>query len=189
MSDVTRILSQIESGDPSAAEKLLPLVYEDLRKLAAREMRREAAGQTLQPTALVHEAFVRLVDQQQHPQKWNHRGHFFVAAAEAMRRILVENARRKATLKRGGDRGRLPLIDDEFLAPQRHPSLLALDEALSRLVEQRPELAQLVKLRYFAGLTMEQAAETLGVSLRTAERNWTYARAWLLEALSEEDSI
>jgi len=185
MSDVTQILSQIESGDPKAAEQLLPLVYNELRRLAARELCREAAGHTLQPTALVHEAYVRLVDQNAEP-KWNHRGHFYTAAAEAMRRILVESARRKQTLKRGGDRERLPLNADQIPASGKHPNLLALDEALTHLAIDRPELARLVSLRYFAGLTMEQTAKALQVSLRTAERNWTYAKAWLLEAVGDE---
>jgi RNA polymerase sigma factor (TIGR02999 family) len=184
MSDVTRILSQIESGDPKAAEQLLPLVYDQLRRLAARELSREAAGHTLQPTALVHEAYVRLVDQSGAP-KWNHRGHFYTAAAEAMRRILVESARRKQTLKRGGDRERLPLDPDQIPTPGKRPDLLALDAALTQLAIDRPELARLVSLRYFAGLTMEQTAKALQVSLRTAERNWTYAKAWLLEAVGE----
>jgi RNA polymerase sigma factor (TIGR02999 family) len=184
MSDVTRILSQVESGDPKAAEQLLPLVYDELRRLAARELCREAVGNTLQPTALVHEAFVRLVEHGGEP-KWNHRGHFYAAAAEAMRRILVECARRKQALKRGGDRERLPLDPDQIAAPGKHPDLLALDEALTRLAIDRPELAKLVSLRYFAGLTMEQTAMALEISLRTAERNWMYAKAWLLDAVSD----
>jgi len=184
MADVTQILSQIEHGDPTAAEQLLPLVYDDLRRLAARELQREPTGNTLQPTALVHEAYLRLVDQSSEP-RWNHRGHFYAAAAEAMRRILVESARRKLTLKRGGDRERVALHADQVIAPQVHPDILALDVALSKLAIDRPDLTRLVSLRYFAGLTMEQAARALGVSLRTAERNWTYARAWLLESLQE----
>jgi len=184
MSDVTQILSQIESGDPSAAEHLLPLVYDELRKLAARELGREAAGHTLQPTALVHEAYVRLVDQSVEP-RWNHRGHFYAAAAEAMRRILVESARRRQALKRGGDRERLPLDADQMPAAGKRPDLLALDEALTQLAVDRPELARLVTLRYFAGLTMEQTAKALQISLRTAERNWAYAKAWLLEAVGD----
>jgi len=184
MSDVTQILSQIESGDPSAAEHLLPLVYDELRKLAARELGREAAGHTLQPTALVHEAYVRLVDQSVEP-RWNHRGHFYAAAAEAMRRILVESARRRQALRRGGDRERLPLDADQMPAAGKRPDLLALDEALTQLAVDRPELARLVTLRYFAGLTMEQTAKALQISLRTAERNWAYAKAWLLEAVGD----
>jgi RNA polymerase sigma factor (TIGR02999 family) len=185
MSDVTQILSQIESGDPKAAEQLLPLVNDELRRLATRELCCEATGHTLQPTALVHEAYVRLMDQNIEP-KWNHRGHFYTAAAEAMRRILVENARRKLTLKRGGDRERLPLDPDQISTPGKRPDLLALDEALTHLAIERPELARLVTLKYFAGLTMEQTANALQVSLRTAERNWTYAKAWLLEAVGDE---
>ena len=184
MTDVTQILSKIEQGDPLAAEQLLPLVYEDLRRLAASELKREPAGHTLQPTALVHEAYLRLVDGRSEPQ-WNHRGHFYAAAATAMRRILVESARRKKTLKRGGDRERVPMDGDELLATEAHPDILALDESLSKLEKERPDLAQLVSLRYFAGLTMEQAAKALDVSLRTTERNWTYVRAWLLEVLQE----
>lgn len=186
MHNVTQILKQVEKGDSSAAEALLPLVYNDLRRLAARELSRERSGNTLQPTALVHEAYVRLVDQSSEPQ-WSHRGHFYTAAAEAMRRILVESARRKLTLKRGGDRERVELDADQLPVSQRRPEILALDEALSTLAADRPDLARLVSLRYFAGLTTEQAAKALGVSLRTAERNWTYARAWLLETLQDVD--
>jgi len=185
MSDVTQILSQIESGDPLAAEQLLPQVYDELRRLAARELFSEPSGNTLQPTALVHEAYLRLMNQNAAPQ-WNHRGHFYAAAAEAMRRILVESARRKQTLKRGGDRDRISFDGVQATAPHRHPDLLALDAALERLAVDHPEIAQLVSLKYFAGLTMEQTAKALGISLRTAERNWTYARAWLLEAVGNE---
>jgi RNA polymerase sigma factor (TIGR02999 family) len=185
MTDVTQILSQIEDGDPSAAEQLLPLVYQDLKRLAERQLRREPSGNTLQPTALVHEAWLRLVDQNSEP-RWSHRGHFYAAAAEAMRRILVEAARRKLTRKRGGDRERVVLEADQLSVASRRPEILALDEALSKLAAERPDLARLVSLRYFAGLTMEQAAKALGAFLRTAERNWTYARAWLLEELQEE---
>jgi len=187
MSDVTQILSAIERGDPKASEQLLPLVYEELRRLAAAKMAQESPDHTLQATALVHEAYVRLVDQERQPH-WNHRGHFFAAAAEAMRRILVESARRKRSLKEGGDCRRTPLDEAEIAAPARRPDLLALDEALARLAERRPDVAQLVMLRYFAGLTMEQAAESLGISLRTAERNWTYGRAWLLQAVADGDA-
>lgn len=183
MADVTQILTAIERGDQVASAELLPLVYGELRRLAQREMRGEPAGNTLQPTALVHEAYARLVDQDSEP-RWSHRGHFYAAAAEAMRRILVERARRKRTLKRGGDRQRLPLDADQVAAPERHPDLLALDTALTELAIDRPDLARLVSLRYFAGLTMEQAAQSLQVSLRSAERNWTYAKAWLLESLA-----
>lgn len=182
--NVTQILKQVEEGDPTAAEALLPLVYEDLRRLAARELKREPSGNTLQPTALVHEAYLRLVDQNFNAQ-WSHRGHFYAAAAEAMRRILVESARRKLALKRGGDRERFALEPDQLPVSSSRPEILSLDEALSKLAVNRPELARLVSLRYFAGLTMEQAANALGISLRTAERNWTYVRAWLLEELRD----
>jgi len=187
MSEVTRILSAIEQGDPQAAEQLLPLVYDELRKLAAAKLIQEAPGQTLQPTALVHEAYLRLVDVDK-VQRWNSRGHFFAAAAEAMRRILIDNARRKQRPKHGGDRERIDL--DQALAISEVPSdgLLALDEALSRLERDDPLAAKLVKLRYFSGLTLPQVAEFLGVSLRTAERNWTYARTWLHRELSQADS-
>lgn len=184
MPELTQILSKIEQGDPVAAEQLLPLVYEDLRRLAARELRREADGHTLQPTALVHEAYLRLVGPEAEPQ-WNHRGHFYAAAATSMRRILVESARRKKALKRGGDRQRVPIDESQILAAEPETDILALDEALQELESERPDLAQLVSLRYFAGLTMEQAAKALGVSLRTAERNWTYVRALLLERLQD----
>ena len=178
MSDVTRILSQIESGDPSAAEQLLPLVYDELRKLAAARLAQENPGQTLQATALVHEAYVRLVsiDEEQH---FNRRGHFFAAAAEAMRRILVENARRKARVKHGGDLQRLDIEPGELLATETSGDLLALDQALDRLATADSQAADLVKLRYFAGLTIPQAAEVLGVSPRKADLLWSFARAWL----------
>ena len=184
MPEITQILSKIEQGDPQAAEQLLPLVYDDLRRLAARELSHEPAGHTLQPTALVHEAYLRLVGQEAEPH-WNHRGHFYAAAATSMRRILVESARRKKALKRGGDRERVPIDESQLLAAESTPDILALDEALRELEVERPDLSQLVSLRYFAGLTMEQAAKALGVSLRTAERNWTYVRALLLEVLQD----
>lgn len=180
MSDVTRILSQIEQGDPQAAEKLLPLVYEELRNLAAAKLFHEKPGQTLQATALVHEAYLRLVDGQK-VQSWNSRGHFFGAAAEAMRRILIERARRKGL----GDRQWLPLDEIERVVPAAAAGLFALDDALTKLEAQDPAAAELVKLRFFAGLTMPQAAEVLGVPLRSAERNWTYARTWLQRELSQ----
>jgi RNA polymerase sigma factor (TIGR02999 family) len=196
MSEVTRILSAIEQGDPQAAAQLLPLVYDELRKLAAQKLAQEKPGQTLQPTALVHEAYIRLVtppksasceEQDQEKLPWTGRGHFFAAAAEAMRRILIEQARRKRRDKHGGGLRRLDL-DEGLAAPQATADkMLALDEALSRLEQADPAAAKLVKLRYFAGLTMPQAAEVLGVSLRTAERNWTYARSWLHRELSETD--
>jgi RNA polymerase sigma factor (TIGR02999 family) len=186
MSEITRILSAIEQGDPHAAEQLLPLVYEELRKLAAQRLAHEAPGQTLQATALVHEAYLRLVDAEK-AQHWNSRGHFFAAAAEAMRRILVEQARRKRRPKHGGDRRRVDLDEALPIAPPPSKNLLDLDEALSRLEATDPLAASLVKLRYFAGLTMPQAAETLGISQRNAERNWTYARTWLHRELAAPD--
>jgi RNA polymerase sigma factor (TIGR02999 family) len=178
MSDVTRILSQIEQGDPKAAEKLLPLVYNELRGLAAQWLAHEKAGQTLQATALVHEAYVRLVDND-HSSQWKSRGHFFGAAAEAMRRILVEQARRKRSIKGGGEfeRQELPEIEAPTGAPQI--DLLALDEALTKLEARDRRQAELIKLRFFAGLTIEQAAEALGISTSTADNNWSYARCWL----------
>ena len=185
MSDVTRILSQIESGDPSAAEQLLPLVYEELRKLAAAKLAQEKPGQTLQATALVHNAYLRLVDVKE-AQHWHSRGHFFGAAAEAMRRIVIEQARRRGRLKRGGERQRVDL--DSACSIEEPPSLdiLALDEALTKLAAMEPAKADLVKLRFFAGLTMPQAADALGVSLATAERYWTFAKAWLHSELAED---
>ena len=184
MSEVTQILSRIESGDPSAAEQLLPLVYDELRKLAAQRLVHEKPGQTLQATALVHEAYLRLVDVAK-AQHWNSRGHFFAAAAEAMRRILVENARRRARVKHGGDRGREELAPSEIAAPEVSEDLLALDEALERLVQHDPQSAELVKLRYFAGLTIPQAAEILGVSPRKADFLWSFARAWLRREIED----
>jgi RNA polymerase sigma factor (TIGR02999 family) len=178
MSEVTRILSAIEQGDPHAAGQLLPLVYDELRALAAQKLAQEKPGQTLQATALVHEAYVRLVGQDS-AQQWANRGHFFAAAAEAMRRILVENARRKRGPKHGGGRARQDLDGLELAAPPLNEDLLALDEALSRLTEKDPVKAELVKLRHFAGLTIEEAAKALGVSMTTANRYWAYARAWL----------
>jgi RNA polymerase sigma factor (TIGR02999 family) len=182
MGDVTRILAAVEHGDPSAAEHLLPLVYDELRKLAGQRMTEEKPGQTLQPTALVHEAYLRLVDVDE-AQRWNSRGHFFAAAAEAMRRILIESARRKASRKHGGDHCRVDF--DSQCAAVGSPSLdlLALDEALSKLAKIDPPKAELVKLRFFAGLTMPEAASALGISLATAERYWTFARAWLYAEL------
>jgi len=178
MSDVTRILLQIESGDPATAEQLLPLVYQELRKLAAAKLSKETPGQTLQPTVLVHEAYLRLVDVDE-SRGWNGRGHFFAAAAEAMRRILIESARRKQSERHGGGRRRLDLDALNPGGEVRDEELLALDEALSRLHERWPEKAELVKLRYFAGMTIPEAAQLLGISHATAERHWTFARAWL----------
>ena len=184
MSEVTRILNQIQQGDPHAAEQLLPLVYDELRKLAAERMAQEKPGQTLQATALVHEAYIRLVDVQQ-AQHWNSRGHFFAAAAEAMRRILVENARRKQADKHGGGRLRAELPEG-LAAPEARPDdLVALDEALSQLERHDPEAAGLVKLRYFAGLSHQEAAEALGLSRGGADRLWALARAWLFRQLSK----
>jgi RNA polymerase sigma factor (TIGR02999 family) len=181
-SDVTRILSQIEHGDSSAAEQLLPLVYDELRKLAAANFAHEKPGQTLQPTALVHEAYLRLVDAEQ-GRRWNSRAHFFAAAAEAMRRILVEQARRKGAAKRGGGLHRHALQEDEIAAPSKAEELLDLDEALTRLSESDAVAGNLIKLRYFAGLTMDQAAEALGMSPRNAYYTWNYARSWLRREL------
>jgi RNA polymerase sigma factor (TIGR02999 family) len=178
MTDVTRILLDIEQGNTKATERLLPLVYEELRKLAAQKLAREKPGQTLQATALVHEAYLRLVDTEK-AQHWNSRGHFFAAAAEAMRRILVEEARKRRRLKRGGDRHRLDLDALQLRVPEVADELLALDEALADLAQKHPDKSELVKLRYFAGLTVAEAAQALGISTSTADRHWTYARAWL----------
>jgi RNA polymerase sigma factor (TIGR02999 family) len=183
MSDVTRILSAIEQGDPHAAEQLLPLVYDELRRLAAQRLAQEAPGQTLEATALVHEAYLRLVgvDKAQH---WHSRGHFFAAAAEAMRRILVERARARATLKRGGHVRRIDLDQLSLAEEDRSPELLALDEALGDLERHDPQAAGLVKLRYFAGLTHQQAAAALGIGRRAADRLWALARAWLYQRIA-----
>jgi RNA polymerase sigma factor (sigma-70 family) len=213
MSNVTRILAQIESGDPAAAEQLLPLVYDELRRLARAKLGHEKPGQTLQATALVHEAYLRLVGNQKSevgsqrseegsptsdfrpptstetgPERatFQTRGHFFAAAAEAMRRILVEAARRKKRLKRGGDLERQPLEEDEIAMPEVDEDLEELDAALDRLAAKDARKAELVKLRYFAGLTQEQAAEALGIGISTADRDWSYARAWLFRELRKE---
>lgn len=178
MSDVTRILAAIEQGDQQASTDLLPMVYDELRKLAAVKLAKEKPGQTLQPTMLVHEAYVRLVNVEQ-PQEWTGRGHFFGAAAEAMRRILVENARRKQSRKRGGDLQRVDLESVGVATKDRNDELLELDEVLTLLEARWPEKAQLVKLRYFAGLTVEEAAQAMKISVATAERHWTFSRAWL----------
>ena len=183
MHEITRILSAIEQGDPRAAERLLPLVYDELRRLAAEKMAQEKPGQTLQATALVHEAYIRLVDVEK-AQHWDSRGHFFAAAAEAMRRILVEKARRKASSKRGGQCQRIALVDVAHETDDDRVDLLALDEALKKLEQQHPEKARLVKLRFFAGCTLEETAEILGVSRATAQRSWAYARAWLFGQLN-----
>jgi RNA polymerase sigma factor (TIGR02999 family) len=186
MSDVTRILDAMEQGEPHAADRLLELVYDELRRLAAQRLAREAPGQTLQATALVHEAYLRLVDRDR-PQQWNGRGHFFAAAAEAMRRILVERARHRRRERHGGGRKHINL---DAGCPLVHPpsdDLLALDEALSRLAAQDAVRAELVKLRFFGGLTMPEAAQALGVSLATAERYWTFARTWLYAELTDNE--
>ena len=182
MTDVTIMLARIESGDEEAGCDLLPLVYEELRRLAAKEIANEQGQITLQPTALVHEAYLRLVDQRVE-QKWSHRGHFYAAAAQAMRRILVEAARRRLAKKRGGDLRRTALDAERIPDTTVHPDIIALDEALSELSDHKPEIARLVSLRYFGGLTIDQAAQALNLSRRTATRNWTYAKAWLLEYL------
>jgi RNA polymerase sigma factor (TIGR02999 family) len=178
MSEVTQILHAIEQGDPAAASQLLPLVYDELRKLAAHKLARETPGQTLDPTALVHEAYLRLIgeDEEQH---WDSRGHFFAAAAEAMRRILVEIARQKASLKRGGDRERVDVVESLLAAPEPRENLLALDAALTKLAETDKQAAELVHLRYFAGLSIREIADILGIAPRTADRLWAFARAWL----------
>jgi RNA polymerase sigma factor (TIGR02999 family) len=178
MSDVTQILNAIERGDPSAAEKLLPLVYDELRKLAAQQLAQEKPGQTLQATDLVHEAYLRMVDGDK-PQPWNSRGHFFGAAAEAMRRILVDSARRKQSSKRGGDRARQELDAIDVAIPDMPEDLVALDKALNKLAATDKTAADLVQLRFFAGLRLAEIALLLGVSARTADRLWAYARAWL----------
>lgn len=180
MNEVTRILSAIEQGDPHASEKLLPLLYDELRQLAAQKLAREKPGQTLDATALVHEVYLRLAAQQ---QPFASRSHFFAAAAEAMRRILIDNARRKRSRKHGGGLARQDLEEADLVAPEVGDDVLALDEALSKLDATDHAAAELVRLRYFAGMTVPEAAEILAVSVRTAERLWTYARAWLHRAL------
>ena len=177
MSEVTRILDAIEQGDLHASEQLLPLVYDELRKLAANKLAHEQVGQTLQPTALVHEAYLRLV--QGEGQQWDGRGHFFAAAAEAMRRILIDNARRKQAEKHGGGWQRHELLESELAVDSNSEQLFVVDEALSRLAEREPEIARLVELHFFAGLTLEEAGRCLGMSSRTAYRHWAYGRAWL----------
>jgi RNA polymerase sigma factor (TIGR02999 family) len=184
MTDVTRILSAIEQGDPRAAEQLLPLVYDELRKLAAQRLAQEKPGQTLQSTALVHEAYLRLVARPgrasgEPEQPWNSRGHFFSAAAEAMRRILVEQARHKSSAKAGGQLQRVEMRDEQLAAPSRNVDLIALDEALDKLASHDSRKAELVKLRFFAGLTIRQAAAALGIAESTADADWAYAKSWL----------
>src|SRR5262245_18697422 len=191
MTDVTRVLSAIEQGDPKAGEQLLPLVYNELRKIAAQKMAQEASGQTFQATALVHEAYLRLVASEERSESpdlvktWDSRGHFFAAAAEAMRRILIERARRRDTLKRGAGVRRVDLEELSVASDDRSDELLALDEALGELETHDPQAAQLVKLRYFAGLTHQQAADVLGIGRRAADRVWALARAWLYQRLND----
>ncbi len=187
MSDVTRILSAIEQGDPHAAEQLLPLVYDELRQLAAQKLAQEKPGQTLEATALVHEAYLRLVESERRGSSpsWDSRGHFFAAAAEAMRRILIDQARRKRADKHGGGRLRVDLPEDVAALDARSDDLLALDEALTRLERHDPDAARLVKLRYFAGLSHQEAADALGVSRGAADRLWALGRAWLFRQLSK----
>lgn len=186
MSDVTQILNAIDRGDPHAAHELLPLVYDELRKLAAQKLAQEKPGQTLQATALVHEAYIRLVDVNI-AQHWNSRGHFFAAAAEAMRRILVEEARRKRSRKRGGDHQRVNLEEAVCYTPESADEVLSLDEALDKLAEEDPVKAQLVKLRYFAGLPVQEVADVLGISRATADRYWAYAKVWLYCQITGEE--
>ena len=185
MADVTQILNAIERGDPKATEELLPLVYEELRLLAAQKMSHEPQGQTLQATALVHEAYIRLVEAKD--QNWNSRGHFFKAAAEAMRRILVEKARSKKRLKRCGNKQKIELREQDLFTNKESDALLALNEALDKLSEEEPSVADLVKLRYFAGLTIEQAAEIQGISRRSVIDHWAYARSWLTREITKDD--
>jgi RNA polymerase sigma factor (sigma-70 family) len=204
MNEVTQLLAAIERNEPQAAEALLPLVYDELRKLARSKLRHEQPGQTLEATALVHEAYLRLVGPSVSagPERdsnsdaaslpvdkpfFDHRGHFFAAAAEAMRRILVESARRKKRLKRGGDLDRQPMEEDDIAAPPLDSDLIELDAALDKLAAKDQRKAELVKLRYFAGLTIEEAAQALSISATTADRDWTYARAWLFREMSEKN--
>jgi RNA polymerase sigma factor (TIGR02999 family) len=182
MADVTQILHALSHGDPHAAEQLLPLVYDELRRLAAEKMAQEKPGQTLQATALVHEAYLRLVDAEK-ARHWNSRGHFFAAAAEAMRHLLVDRARRKHSRKRGGDRARVPFDEANYAAAEDAEEVLAIHEALAGLAAADAQAAELVKLRYFAGLSIPEAAEALNLSPRSADRLWAYARAWLRRAI------
>lgn len=186
MSDVTQILCRIENGDSEAADQLLPLVYAELRKLAVLRMAQEKPGQTIQATALVHEAYLRLVVRED-AQRWDSRGHFFAAAAEAMRRILVENARRKGRAKRGGDRVREELRDVPVVASEIHEDVIALDVALDRLKAENPQAVELVHLRYFVGVSIPDAANMLGIAPRTADRLWAFARAWLHREIADQD--
>ena len=185
MSDVTRVLSAVERGDTNAADELLVLVYQELRRLATQKLAREKPGQTLQATALVHEAFIRLVGDES--AGWDSRTHFFAAAAEGMRRILVESARRKARLKHGGGRERRQLQEGDAIAVPPSIDLIALDDALGKLAQKNPTMARLVELRFFTGLTVEDAGKMLGISRATADRRWAYARAWLYKEIGPED--
>ena len=187
MTDVTRILSAMENGEPAASDQLLPLVYDELRKLAAARMNQEKPGQTLQATELVHDAYLRLVDAKQ-VQNWNSRGHFFAAASEAMRRILVERARKRDRVRHGGGRQKVQLDDNLAISVEIHEDLLALDAALSEFEELEPEKAALVKLRYFGGMTIDEAAEIMQISRTTAKRRWAFARAWLLAKLDDPEN-
>ncbi|MGA2253759.1 MAG: ECF-type sigma factor [Thermoguttaceae bacterium] len=187
MHEVTRILSAIEQGDPHAAEQLLPLVYDELRRLAAAKMAQEEPGQTLQATALVHEAYIRLVDVDEAPQ-WNSRGHFFAAAAEAMRRILINRARDKNRLKRGGQLRKIDIDKVEITIVTPDDDLLMLDEAIEQLAQENQECAELAKMRFFAGLSVEDAGNAMGIPARTARRHWAFARAWLFDTLRRADN-
>ncbi len=187
MADVTQILDAIERGDPQAAEELLPLVYEELRRLAAHKMSQEPPGQTLQATALVHEAYIRLVGPE--TPKWSNRAHFFNAAAEAMRRILIDNIRRKESLKHGGNRQKVEINDEQIVFDQKSEDLIELDEALEKLAKKDKIKADLVKLRFFCGLTGEQAAELLNISHNTADKYWAYARAWLRAEITKNSKL
>jgi RNA polymerase sigma factor (TIGR02999 family) len=187
MQDVTQILEQIETGDPSAADQLLPLVYEELRKLAVARLAQEKPGQTLQATALVHDVYLRLINVPQ-AQHWHGRGHFFAAAAEAMRRILIDRARSKGCIKRGGQMQRLDLANIKFAIDSPHEALLAIDESLERLTQENPTCAEVVKLRFFAGLTINETAAVLQISPSTVKRHWAFARAWLYEAIGNEET-
>jgi RNA polymerase sigma factor (TIGR02999 family) len=183
VNEATRLLNAINNGDAGAAEELLPLVYQELRRLGAQRLAQEAPGQTLDATALVHEAYLRLVGSNEPQARWDGRGHFFAAAAEAMRRVLIESARKKKAQKRGGGWQRLEVLDAELAVDSAGEDLFAVDEALSRLAKAEPDIARLVELRFFAGLTLQEAAQSLNISLRTANRHWTYARAWLRREL------
>ena len=188
MTEVTRILNQIEEGDPTAACQLLPLVYDELKRLAAYKMANERPGQTLQATALVHDAYLRLIDSEKQ-QTWNSRGHFFAAAAESMRRILVERARKKQRLRHGGGRKRLDLDIVNMADPENYEFLAALDQAIESLNDENATAAQVVKLRFFAGLTIEQTAESLDISVRTANRHWAYAKAWIYQQITDGEKL